>query len=54
MKYFSLPESNITIETGILIFANRYNLVTLQCSFFGDEFMQGAENFNLKNGLSEV
>jgi len=71
---FSIPDSGVTAETGLLIFApgfggnidsnvykkmrnlfaDKYNLVTLQCSFFGDEFMQGAENFNLKNGLSEV
>ena len=36
------------------VFADKYNLVTLQCSFFGDEFMQGAENFKLKNGMSEI
>ncbi|MBY0223486.1 MULTISPECIES: DUF2920 family protein [Sporosarcina] len=36
------------------VFADKYNLVTVQCSFFGDEFMQGADNFNLKNGMVEV
>lgn len=71
---FSIPESGVTSETGLLIFvpgfggnidskvykkmrivfADKYNLVTLQCSFFGDEFMQRADNFNLKNGESEV
>lgn len=31
------------------VFADRYNLVTVQCDYFGSEFMQGAEaiNYNL-------
>jgi len=71
---FSIPDSGVTVETGLLIFApgfggnidsnvykkmrdvfaDKYNLVTLQCSFFGDEFMQGAESINFKNDLSEI
>ncbi|AXH98464.1 DUF2920 family protein [Sporosarcina sp. PTS2304] len=30
-------------------FADKFNLVTVQCAFFGDQFMQGAENFTLDN-----
>ncbi|MBS4195484.1 DUF2920 family protein [Lederbergia citri] len=71
---FSIPQSGVTAETGILIFvpgfggniesnvykkmrerfADKYNLVTLQCAYFGDEYMQGVENFNLKNGISDI
>lgn len=71
---FSIPDSGVTIDTGLLIFvpgfganiesnvykkmrdvfADKYNLVTLQCSFFGDEFMQGVESFNLKNDISDL
>ncbi|MFC5604719.1 DUF2920 family protein [Sporosarcina koreensis] len=29
--------------------ADDYNLVTLQCAYFGDLYMQGAENFTLQN-----
>lgn len=71
---FSLPQSGVTAETGLLIFvpgfggnidsniykkmrdvfADKYNLVTLQCSYFGDEFMQGAERFTFKNEKSDA
>lgn len=36
------------------VFADKYNLVTLQCSFFGSEFMQGVESFELKKGGREL
>lgn len=71
---FSIPDSGVTTETGLLIlvpgfrgnidsnvykkmrdvFSDKYNLVTLQCSYFGDEFMQGVENIDLKNSWGEV
>lgn len=31
------------------LFADHYNLVAVQCSYFGDEFMQGSENITLEN-----
>lgn len=31
------------------LFADRYNFVTIQCSYFGDQFMQGADNFTVHN-----
>lgn len=39
------------------IFADQYNLVTVQCDYFGQEFMQGSQSVNLnisKDELSSV
>lgn len=36
------------------IFSNYYNLVTVQCDFFGSEFMQSSNSFTLKNQNENV
>ncbi|MEG0259810.1 MAG: DUF2920 family protein, partial [Lysinibacillus sp.] len=35
-------------------FADTYNLVTVQCDFFGSDFMQSASSFNLKGDIKEL
>jgi len=35
-------------------FADTYNLVMVQCEYFGSEFMQSASSFNLKEDLNEL
>lgn len=35
-------------------FADQYNVVTVQCDYFGSLFMQTAENFNLKDGFDSL
>ena len=35
-------------------FADTYNIVTVQCDFFGSEFMQSASSFNLKGDINEL
>ncbi|QOV10522.1 DUF2920 family protein [Viridibacillus arvi] len=35
-------------------FANQYNLITVQCDYFGSEFMQSVENFKFKENLNEM
>lgn len=36
------------------IFADQYNLVTIQCEYFGSEYMQSANTFTLKNNVDDV
>lgn len=35
-------------------FAEKHNLVTVQCEYFGSDFMQSASSFNLKSDLEQV
>lgn len=35
-------------------FADTYNLVMVQCEYFGSEFMQSASSFNLKEDVNEI
>ena len=35
-------------------FADQYSLVTIQCDFFGSEFMQSSKSFTLKNRNENV
>ncbi|WP_313892552.1 DUF2920 family protein [Psychrobacillus sp.] len=35
-------------------FADTYNLVTVQCDYFGSEFMQGAASFNLTGDINNL
>lgn len=35
-------------------FAEKYNLVTVQCEYFGSEFMQSTTSFKLKNNLEQL
>ncbi|WP_107923577.1 DUF2920 family protein [Lysinibacillus parviboronicapiens] len=35
-------------------FADTYNVVTVQCDFFGSEFMQSASSFNLNCDINEL
>jgi len=35
-------------------FADQYNVVTVQCDYFGSRFMQTAESINLKNGTESL
>lgn len=56
---FLAPGFGGTIESNVYkkmrdVFADKYNLVTLQCAYFGEEFMQKPESINLKNGAKEV
>lgn len=36
------------------VFANQYNLVTIQCEYFGSVYMQSANTFTLKNNIDDV
>ena len=35
-------------------FANKYNLITIQCDYFGNEFMQKSSNILLGTNRSEI
>lgn len=35
-------------------FADQYNLVTMQCDYFGSRYMQLAENFSFKEPLNDL
>lgn len=73
--YFSVPESGVNEDTGLLLliagfggqatsnvykkmrenFSDNYNLVTIQCDYFGYEFMQLAESINIdKESLTKI
>lgn len=36
------------------VFADQYNLVTIQCEYFGSEFMQNVNSFNLNCSIDDV
>lgn len=35
-------------------FSDKYNLVTVQCHYFGSDFMQSSDNYRLRNSFSEI
>lgn len=54
-----VPGFGATIDSKVYskmrdVFSDTYNLVTIQCSYFGDEFMQSTDEFTLKNNGREL
>ncbi|MFJ7732309.1 DUF2920 family protein [Lysinibacillus sp. NPDC097231] len=57
--FILVPGFGASIESKVykkmlINFADLYNVVTLQCDYFGHRFMQGGENLILKTPFSEI